>query len=152
MGSTIADDYVINVTSSTYYDAGGNALSTTQDVSATRNAGDVTYLSYGYLCDWFKVCSTTDPTLPFQVWNTPSETKVGTLVPVGNTWIPSVTVTDATGAQFGGNLSVSLLTSQQVGGQPNRCSTRGPDSFGYTYQTCTSSSTNYTEIQGQASY
>lgn len=152
MGSTIADDYVINITSSTYYDSGGNALSTKQDVSATRNAGDVTYLSYGFLCDWHKVCSTTDPSLPFQVWNNPTESTLGTLVPVGSTWVPNVTVTDATGAGFGGKLAVSLLPSENVGGQPNRCFNRGPDSFGLTYQFCSSSSTNYTEVQGQAQY
>jgi hypothetical protein len=152
MGSTIADDYVINITSSTYYDSGGNALSTTQDVSATRNAGDVTYLSSQYLCDWFKVCSTTDPSLPFQVLNNNSENKLGTLIPLGSTWVPSLTVTDATGAGFGGNLSVSLLTGQQVAGQPNTCQTTGPDTFGYTRQNCSSSSTNYTLTQGNASY
>ena len=152
LGSTIADDYVINITSSTYYDSGGNALSTTQDVSATRNAGDVIYLSSQYLCNWFKVCSTTDPNLPYQVSINNSENKLGTLIPVGSTWVPSVTVTDATGAGFGGNLSVSLLPSQQVAGQPNTCRTTGPDSFGYIRTNCVSSSTNYTLTQGNASY
>lgn len=148
-GSTSTDDHVFTVFSNTYYDSSSNPLFTYQEVDSSRSAGDVTYLSSGYQCDWFVDC--TDPT-NYYVWNTPSETVLGTVVTLGNTWIPTLAVTDAGGNSFGGSLAVSLVSTPYTAGKPNTCRTTGPDSYGYTYQTCTSSTTSYTVTQGQASY
>ena len=86
------------------------------------------------------------------MWNTPSETVLGALVTLGNTWVPSMSVMDAGGNGFGGSLAVSLISTQYTTGQPNTCKNTGPDIYGYTYQTCTSTVTNYTETQGNALY
>jgi hypothetical protein len=151
MGSGIADDYVFHVISKTYYDGASKPVYTFQQVDSTRNAGDVTYFSAGYECQWWAPNCNTDPT-NYHMWNSTTETVLGNLVAVGSTWVPSLTVRDATGNGFGGSISVSLFTDQQISGQPNTCIDSGPDIFGYTYHDCSSSSTNYTETTGSASY
>jgi hypothetical protein len=151
MGSAIADDYVFHVISQTYYDSALKPVSTFQQVDSTRNAGDVTYFSAGYACQWWAANCNTDPT-NYYTWNSTTETVLGNLVAVGSTWVPSLTVRDATGNGFGGSISVPLFTDQQIAGQPNACTDSGPDMFGFTYRNCNSSSTNYTETTGKASY
>ena len=150
MGSGAADDYTFRVYSKTFYDNASTPLQTYQQVDSTRNAGDVTYFSSEYQCDWFSDCN--NPPTNYYMWNTSSETVLGKLVPLGNTWVPSITVTDAGGNGFGGSIAVSLFSSEYTSGQPNTCKNTGPDVWGYTYQTCTSSATSYTQTQGSASY
>jgi hypothetical protein len=151
MGSGIADDYVFHVISQTYYDSASKPVYTFQQVDSARNAGDVTYFSSGYACKWWAPNCNTDPT-NYYMWNNPSETVLGNLATVGSTWVPSLTTRDATGNGFGGSISVSLFTDQQTSGHSNTCADTGPDTFGYTYHKCSSSSTNYTETTGNASY
>ena len=147
-GTGIADDHTFNLVSSTYYDSSNQPIWTSQKVESTRDAGDVTYLSSGYNCQFFSVCS--DPN-NYYTWNTSTETPTGTRVPVGNTWVASLTATDASGTGFGGSMTVSLTSTQQTAGQPYSCSTR-TDNYGYTYQTCTATTTNYTDTEGTATY
>lgn len=151
VGSAVADDYTFRVTSQTYYDSTSTPINTVQKVESTRNAGDVTYFSSGYACKWWAINCNTDAT-NYYMWNNSSETVLGKLVPLGSTWTPSITARDATGNGFGGTLPVSLSGSQITSGRPNSCVNRGPDQFGYTYQFCGSSSTDYTVTQGSASY
>lgn len=151
-GSALADDYTINFSSYTYYDAASKPLQTYQQVDSTRNAGTVTYLSAGYECQWWAANCNNDPT-NFYTWNTNTPNQLGTLVALGSTWTPSLTATDATGNGFGGSIPVPLSTSQVTMGQPNTCAPpTGPDRFGYTYQFCSSSDTNYTLTQGSVTY
>jgi hypothetical protein len=149
VGNVIADDYTFVVISRTYYDGSSQPVSTMQQVNGTRNGGDVTYLSSTYQCDLLSDC---DNPINYHVSNSNDETVVGKLVPLGNTWVPSVSVRDAGGNGFGGSLAVSLSSNQMKSGQPNTCTNRGPDTFGYTYQNCSSSATDYTETQGSVSY
>ena len=149
-GNGFADDHSFLLLSYTYYDSASAPLYTYQEITSMRSAGDVTYLSSQYQCDWLSDC--TNPPTNYYVWNTSSQTTLGTVVALGSTWVPSVTVTDAGGNGFGGSLGVSLTASQLVSGQPNSCKTTGPDIYGYTYQTCTSSVTTTTVTQGNASY
>jgi hypothetical protein len=149
VGSGSADDHTFRVISNTYYDSASIPVYTFQQVDSTRSAGDVTYLSSGYECAWFATCNS--PT-DYYMWNTPSETVLGALVTLGNTWVPSMSVMDAGGNGFGGSLAVSLISTQYTTGQPNTCKNTGPDIYGYIYQTCTSTVTNYTETQGNALY
>ena len=149
MGSASADGYTFRAMSNTYYDSTSTPVYTYQQVDSTRSAGDVTYLSSGYECTWFVTCNS--PT-DYYTWNTPSETVLGALVPLGNTWVPDIAVADSGGNGFGGSLAVSLVGTQYTTGKPNTCKTTGPDIYGYTYQTCTSTVTNYTMTQGTASY
>jgi hypothetical protein len=150
VGSGVADDYTFRVTSNTYYDSASTPLYTFQQIESTRNAGDVTYFSFGYQCDWWSVCD--NPPTNYHMWNDSSETVLGKLVTPGSTWVPSISAKDAGGNTFGGSIPVSLSSSQYTSGQPNPCTNWGPDSEGYTYQMCSSTVTNYTLTQGSASY
>jgi len=147
-GTGIADDHTFNLVSATYYDSSNQPIWTNQQVESTRDAGDVTYLSSGYNCRFISVCS--DPN-NYYTWNTSNETVLGTTIPTGNTWVASLTATDASGTGFGGSMTASLSSAQVTTGQPKTCSTR-TDNFGYTYQTCTTTSTDYTDIEGTATY
>lgn len=146
-GTGIADDHTFNVLSQIYYDSASNPILSFQQVDSTRNAGDVTYLSTGYNCKWISNCS--DPN-NYYTWNSSNETVVGSFVPVGNTWGASLTTADASGNGFGGSMTVSLTTAQQTAGQPNTCRSRTNGS--YITQTCTSTTTNYTDTEGTATY
>jgi hypothetical protein len=149
VGSGVADDYTFRVTSDTYYDSASIPISMSQQVESTRNAGDVTYLSSGYQCQWFSDCS--NPPTNYYMWNNPSQTVLGNLVPLGSTWGASITARDAGGNGFGGSISVSLSNDQITSGRPNTCRTT-TDASGLTVQSCSSSLTNYTVTQGSASY
>jgi hypothetical protein len=149
VGSAVADDYTFRVISNTFYDSASKPLSTYQQVDATRNAGDITYVSSQYQCVFLFDCS--NPT-NYYYWNSHSETVLGKLVTLGSTWVPSLSTQDAGGNGFGGSIPVSLSSSQLTSGQPNTCRNSGPDSDGYTYQVCSSSLTTSTVTQGKASY
>jgi hypothetical protein len=151
LGSDVASDHIFRVISQSYYDSNSTLLQSYQEVDASRNAGDVTYFSSQYECDWWSNCNN-PPSNYYYAWNTTSESTYGTLVTLGSTWVPNVTVTDAGGNGFGGSLGVSLFTNQITTGRPNKCTNSGPDVYGYTYQNCTSSLTSYTLTQGNASY
>ena len=152
MGSALADDYTINFSSYTYYDSASKPLQTYQQVNSTRNAGTVTYLSAGYECQRWAANCNTDAT-NFYTWNTHTPNQLGTLIGLGSTWTPSITVTDASGNGFGGSLPVPLSTSQVTAGNPNTCTPpTAPNSFGYSFQYCNSSSTDYTLTQGSVTY
>lgn len=150
-GSDQADDHLNNLTSYQYYDAAGNLLMSNQTIQTDRLAGDVTYFSYGYQCLYLNPGSGTcsNPSDYF-VFNVPRQDVSGTLVPVGSTWIPSVSAVDAAGNTFSGSISVPLSSTQQTRSQPTTCQNLGPDSNGYTYQNCSSSEYNYTITEGSA--
>jgi len=150
VGTTFADDYMFQVISDVYYDSASTPVLVDQKVSSIRNAGDVTYLSSNYQCMVIGDCD--NPPTNYYVNNNNTTSTVGTVVTPGNTWVPSITVTDAGGNGFGGSLAVSLTSSQVTQGHPNKCTTTGPNGLGITTQTCTSSSTDYTLITGSASY
>ena len=74
------------------------------------------------------------------------------LVPLGNTWLANLTSNDAGGNGFGGSITVPLTTSQQqTSGPTSNCKPR-TDTFGYTYNSCTVTTTNYTLTQGSITY
>jgi hypothetical protein len=151
-GSDQADDHWNYLTSYQYYDGSGNLLMSSQMIQSERYAGDVTYFSYGYQCLYnYTPSSTCDSPSDYYTWNTPSQQVYGTIVPLGSTWVPSVSTLDAAGNTFSGSISVSLSSSQQTSSQPNTCQNYGPDSSGNTYQNCSSSENNYTITEGSAS-
>jgi hypothetical protein len=151
-GSAQADDHWHFLNSYQYYDAAGNLLMSSQSIQSERFAGDVTFFSYGYQCFYWnspsKTC--TNPS-DYYTWNTPSQQANGTIVPVGSTWVPSVSTVDAAGNTFSGSISVPLTVTQQTRSQPTTCQNLGPDSNGYTYQNCSSSEYNYTITEGSES-
>jgi len=149
IGTGVADDHTFRVLSNTFYDSASKPISIFQQVESTRNAGDITYFSTGYQCDWFMVCD--NPPTNYYMWNTSTETVLGTIVPLGNTWVANLTSSDAGGNGFGGSMTVPLTSTQQTAGHPSTCTNR-TDTFGYTYQTCTGTTTNYTLTQGTISY
>lgn len=151
-GSDETDDHWNYLTSYQYYDGSGNLLMSSQMIQSERYAGDVTYFSYGYQCLYNNSPSSTcDNPLDYYTWNTPSQQVYGTIVPLGSTWVPSISTLDAAGNTFSGSISVSLSSSQQTSSQPNSCQNYGPDSSGNTYQDCSSSENNYTITEGSAS-
>lgn len=150
-GSDVAADHTFRVIARAYYDSSSTPIFIYQEVNVSRNAGDVTYFSLQYECDWWSNCNT-PPTNYYYAWNTADETTSGTLAPLGNTWSPNVTVTDAAGNGFGGSLPVALFGKQITTGKPNTCTNSGPDQNGYTYQNCISTLTTYTLTLGSASY
>lgn len=151
-GSDEADDHWSYLTSYQYYDSAGNLLMSNQMIQSERYAGDVTYFSYGYQCFyWSSPSGTCNNSSDYFVWNTPSQQLYGVFVPVGSTWVPSISILDAAGNTFAGSISVPLSTTQQTSSQPATCQNLGPDSNGYTYQNCSSSEYNYSITDGSAS-
>jgi len=151
-GSDQADDHWNYLSSYQYYDGSGNLLMSSQSIQSERYAGAVTYFSYGYQCYYWN-SPTGDCSSPsdYYTWNTPSQQAYGTIVPVGSTWVPSVSTLDAAGNTFSGSISVPLSSTQQTISQPNTCQNYGPDSSGNTYQNCSSSDYNYTITEGSES-
>jgi len=150
LGTGIADDHTFRVLTNIFYDSAATPLFSSQQIESTRNAGDVTYFSTGYQCDWFLVCD--NPPTNYYMWNTSTETVLGTIVPLGNTWLANLTSNDAGGNGFGGSITVPLTTSQQqTSGPTSNCKPR-TDTFGYTYNSCTVTTTNYTLTQGSITY
>lgn len=149
-GFGVADQFSFAISSGTYYDSSSNPIYVMQHIESYRTAGDVTYISTGFQCDLFGSCDNA-PT-NYYYWNTPSQSTSGTLVPVGSTWVPSITATDAGGRGFGGSLSASLFSTKTNTTTPDPCSTTGPDQWGYTYQNCNSTVENNTVTEGAASY
>ena len=151
-GSDEADDHLNNLTSYQYYDAAGNLLMSNQTIQSERLAGDVTYFSYGYQCFYLQSPSgTCDNPSDYFIINNSRQDVSGTIVPVGSTWVPSISSVDAAGNSFSGSISVPLSATQQTRSQPTTCQNLGPDSNGYTYQNCSSSEYNYTITEGSAS-
>ena len=133
-GSSFVTDHFDYIGYVQYLDGAGNPLYALQFVGVERGAGDVTYFSYGYQCSWWNSCS--NPA-DYYAWNTSTETKWGTLLPLGSMWGSSIASQDASGKTLAQELTVPLAASQQSNVQGNSCATVGPDSYGYTYQTCT---------------
>ena len=133
-GSTFVTDHFDYIGYLQYLDSAGNPLYALQFVGVERGAGDVTYFSNGYQCSWWNSCS--NPA-DYYAWNTSTETKWGTLLPLGSMWGASIATQDASGKTLAQELTVPLTASQQSNVQGNSCANIGPDSNGYTYQTCT---------------
>lgn len=151
-GSDYASDHFNYLSSYQYYDSAGNLLFLEQTVQSQRNAGDVTYFSYGYQCYYLNSPSgTCDNPSDYYVWNSPGQNVYGTLVPVGSTWVPTVSTQDAAGNTFSGSISVSLSVTQVTNSQPETCTSYGPDSDGYYYQSCSSYNYNYSITEGSVS-
>jgi hypothetical protein len=129
------------------YDAQGNPVYSQQIVNSMRNAGDVSYFSTGYQCLYwyFPTC---DSPSDYYAWNISSGQTLGTVIPLGNIWVPSMTTVDAAGNTFSGSLSVTLTTIHNTYDQPNPCYNYGPDSYGFAYQTCSSLTSTYTQSSG----
>jgi hypothetical protein len=152
IGSHSASDHWNFLTSHQYYDSAGNVLSTTQTFQSARFSGDVTYLSYGFQCYYFSSPSgACIDAADYYVWNSPDQEVYGTIVPVGSTWVPRVSVVDAAGNTFSGSVSVPLSTTQNVSNIPNTCHSQGPDANGYSVENCSSSDNNSTVIGGSVS-
>jgi hypothetical protein len=131
------------------FDAQGIPVYTDQIVQSMRNAGVVSYFSTGYQCLWWSF-GTCDSPSDYYAWNSNSNSgqSVGTAIPLGNTWVPSMTTVDAAGFTFTGTLSVPLTTIHNTYGQPNSCNSYGPDASGFSYQTCSSTTISNTESNG----
>jgi hypothetical protein len=153
-GSSFTDDHWNYLSSVQYFDSAATVLQFSQNVEVQRFAGDVTYFSFGYQCFWFSAssgnCSDPSNTGDYYAYNTPGTQASGSFVALGSNWIPSVDTLDAAGNTFSGNISVALTSSQQTNVQPNTCTTYGPDSTGFAYQSCSSSNNNYTITEGSA--
>jgi hypothetical protein len=151
-GSDFANDHWNYLTSYQYYDSAGRLLEISQTVESVRHAGAVTYFSYGYQCYYLSSPSTTcDNPTDYYVWNNAGQSVNGAFVALGSTWVPSIVAQDAVGNTFAGSISVPLTTTQQTNVQPNTCVTQGPDSNGYSAQSCSSYNYNYTITEGFAS-
>jgi len=77
---------------------------------------------------------------------------LGTLLALGSTWGASVAAQDASGKTLAANLSVPLTSTQQSNIQPSTCVNVGPDSFGYTYNYCSSMDCEPTVTSGITAY
>ena len=132
-GSNFVVDHFDYIGYVQYLDDAGNPLYALQFVGVERGTGDVTYFSYGYQCSWWNSCS--NPA-DYYAWNTSTETQWGTLLPLGSMWGASIASQDASGKTLAQELAVPLTVSQQSNVQGNSCVNIGPDSYGYTYQTC----------------
>jgi hypothetical protein len=151
-GSDQADDHWNYLMSYQDYDAAGTLLMSSQSITSERYAGDVTYFSYGYECFyWSSPSGACINPSDYHISNTSGQQVYGTIVPVGSTWVPSVSAVDAAGNTFSGSISVPLSATQQTRTQPTTCQNLGPDGNGYTYQNCSSSEYNYTITEGSAS-
>jgi len=128
-----------------YYDKQAKLLYSQQVVELERYAGDITYFSYGYQCIWSGVC--TNPS-DYYTWNSSGTSVYGTLVPLGQTWKPSLATRDAAGNTFSGSLSVPLTGQQERVSQPYSCYSYGPDANGYAYQSCNSADYDYVYTHG----
>lgn len=147
-GSARFTDHFDYIDSVQYLDSAGNQLYSLQFVGVERGAGDVTYFSSGYQCSWWNNCS--NPA-DYYAWNTSTETPSGTLLPVGGTWGSSIASKDASGNTLAATLSVPLTTVKSSS-QPSACVTKGPDSFGYTYNLCSSANAQTSATSGITAY
>jgi len=151
-GSDFASDHWNYLSSYQYYDNSGNPLFLSQSVQSQRFGGDVTYFSYGYQCFyWNSPSGTCDNPSDYYTWNSSGQQVYGTIVPVGSTWVPSVATQDAAGATFSGFISVPLSVTPLTNSQPETCTSYGPDSDGYYYQSCSSYNYNYSITEGSES-
>lgn len=147
-GSSYSNDHFEYVVSWEYLDASSNPLYTYQYVQFERRAGSVTYFSYGYECLWWGDCS--DPS-NYYSWNTSGHSTWGTLIPLGTSWVPSISAKDSAGNTFTGSIQVSLTGNSINEYQPNTCYSYGPDASGYSYQYCSGYNYDYTNTSGSAS-
>jgi hypothetical protein len=152
-GSDFAIDHQIDVDSIQYYDSANALLWSEQHIESRKLAGDVTYFSYGFQCDYRRSPSRTcnNPS-DYYTWNSSGKSVYGTLVPVGTTWVPSIATKDAAGNSFSGTISVPLTTRQVTDSKPTTCYNYGPDAYGFSYQNCYSLFDNFTSTLGVTSY
>jgi hypothetical protein len=143
----------VRVLTQAYYDSSSTLLWAYQDVEATRSAGDVTYFSTGIQCGLLQWTDCNNPpTNYYAVNNSGTPTVTGTMVTPGQLWTPSITAVDNGGNAFGGSLGTTLTSTPFSSSTPNKCNTSGPDSAGYTYQNCSSSTNNYTITKGSNAF
>jgi hypothetical protein len=140
-GSTFASDHWEYADSYQYYDAASKPLAAYNVIQIYRYAGDVTYFSYGYQCDWWQDCSNS---ADYYAWNYSGHNSYGTLIPLGSAWTPSVAIQDAAGNHFSGTVSVPLTSSTFTASIPDTCYDYGPDLNGLTYHYCWGSNYDYT--------
>ena len=149
-GVTYANDHFQHLSSELFFDNASNLVWSYQTLEISRNAGDVTYFSYGYQCVWWQSPSgTCNNPSDYYVWNSPQQNAYGTLITVGSNWTPRIVTTDASGKTFSGSLTVPLSTQHNLS-QSNNCYNYGPDSSGYTYRNCSSSGHDFIFSQGAA--
>lgn len=149
-GVDYANDHWQHLSSEQFFDSVANLVWSYQTLEISRYAGEVTYFSYGYQCYWWQSPSgTCNNPSDYYAWNSSQQNQSGTLIPMGSNWVPRVVTRDATGNTFSGSISVPL-NSQHNSGQSNNCYGYGPDSSGYTYQNCSSSSHDFIFTQGSA--
>ena len=98
-------DHQLLIGSTQYYDTSGNVIATFQDATVLRQAGDITYYSYGFQCDYGKNC---DNPANYYSWNSSGRQKYGTLIPVGSTWTGNIAIQDVAGRTFAGSVNVPL--------------------------------------------
>jgi len=150
-GSDSNNDHWIFLYSYQYYDNAANLIYSYQSVESTRDSGEVTYFSSGYQCYyWTQPSGNCNNPSDYYAWNSSSPTVYTPAIPVGSTWLPSLTTQDAAGNLFSGSISVPLTAVPFTNIQPKTCYNTGPDSNGYTYQTCSSFITNYIQTTGSA--
>jgi hypothetical protein len=135
-----------------YYDTQGNLVYSYQQIQSMRNAGEVSYFSSEYQCHYWTSPSgaCTNPS-DYYAWNSSSGQTTGTVIPLGSTWVPSISTQDSAGNIFSGSISVPLTTVPITPVQLNTCNTYGPDYYGYTYQTCWSLNGTFVQSNGFAS-
>jgi hypothetical protein len=152
MGSHFANDHWQYLESYQYFDSSNNLVWIQQLAHSERYSGDVTYWSQGYQCNYWSpspsgACSTASD---YYSWNSGNETLNGTIVAVGTTWAASISTQDAANTAFSGSISVPLTGYSYNSAFPNSCSS-GTDPSGNTYQSCSSSTLNFSYTSGWAS-
>ncbi len=148
-GSSLKNDHFEYIRYVQYLDSAGNPLYFLQLVGVQREAGEVTYFSHGYQCAWW---SNRSNPADYYSWNTSAGNTWGTLLALGSAWGASVAAQDASGKTLAANLSVPLTSTQQSNIQPSTCVNVGPDSFGYTYNYCSSMDCEPTVTSGITAY
>jgi hypothetical protein len=136
-----------------FFDGAGNVVYSQQSLSSSRNAGDVTYFSSGYQCYfWTAPSGTCDNPSDYYAWNSSGGQSLGTIIPVGSTWVPAVSTQDSAGNTFSGSFSVPMNSGSYTNSPPPICYNYGPDTIGFTYQSCSSSTYTFASASADASY
>jgi hypothetical protein len=154
MGSDCVGDHCQYLESYRYYDNGGTLLWIQQIVHSEKYAGDVTYWSQGYQCNyWWQTSAsgTCASASDYYTWNSSYDYPNGTIVPVGSTWAAGISTLDSASNVFSGSISVPLTTSTFSSVFPNACSNFGPDANGNTYLSCSSSTMSSSFSMGSVS-
>lgn len=141
---TPVQDHYLEVVSIEYFDGANNIVFIDQAASVNQMAGDITYYSSGFQCNFGNNCS--NPA-NYYSWNSSGQTKYGALIPVGNTWTGSIATQDAAGLTLAGSVDVPLTPYQFSFSQPYTC--YDSQSNGYTYHNCGSSTYSFTGKTGR---